>query len=141
MKRRMNRMRDRDAGHGIGRRDFAVALATFRARPKAKASAPKTRAKLDTVEFAARLAREKTLQQRRYCNAFAMWRTCRDKNCRRQGTCCGDAAACLKRALGCVPHAVQARVRQAILDKSPQNIGTPERKARRCMPLELIASE
>jgi len=137
MKRRLNRVMDHDAGHDTGRRDFAVALATFKARPKVKASTPKTKAKLDTVEFAARFAREKVLQQRRYCNVFALWRTCRNKNCRRQGRCCGDAAACLKQALGCVPRDVQARVRQAILDKSPHNIGAPERKARQCMPVEL----
>jgi hypothetical protein len=114
----------------VGRGSFAVALATLQA-------APKRMAKLRRLDAAARFAIEKALQQRRYCNAFALWRTCRNKLCRRQGACCGDAEACLKLGLARVPHDAQWRVRQAIIDATPHNIGAPERKARHCMPADL----
>jgi hypothetical protein len=136
VKRRFARLLDHGADHGadrgVDRGDFAVALATFQAAPKAKA-------KLSSLDAAARFAIEKALQQRRYCNAFALWRTCRNKQCRRQGACCGDADACLKLGLARVPHDVQWRVRQAIIDKTPHNIGAPERKARQSMPGDLYA--
>ncbi len=118
---------DHDAGRVVARGDFAVALAVFQARPKGKA-------KLRPLDAAARFAIEKALQQRRFCNGFALWRTCRNKQCRRQGACCGDANACLKQALPRISHDVQWRVRQSILDATPRNIGAPERKARQSMP-------
>jgi hypothetical protein len=88
------------------------------------------------LEYAARFAAEKVLQQRRYCDAFALWRTCPHKPCRRNRRCCGDADACLGRALAFdrVSHRVQWRTRQAILVATPANIGAPERAARQCMP-------
>ena len=132
MKRRLARLLDHGADRIVDRGDFAVALATFQAAPKAKA-------KLSPPDAAARFAIEKALQQRRYCNAFALWRTCRNKLCRRQGACCGDANACLKLGLARVPHDVQWRVRQAIIDATPHNIGEPERKARQSMPGDLYA--
>jgi hypothetical protein len=70
------------------------------------------------------------LQARRYCNAFALWWRCRQRNCRRHRACLGDAHACLKRALVHVPASLQAQVRQKILDATPHNIGAPEREAR-----------
>jgi hypothetical protein len=130
MKRRLDRVMDHDADHAVGRGDFAVALAVFQARPKGKA-------KLRPPDAAARFAIEKALQQRRFCNAFALWRTCRNKQCRREGACRGDANACLKQALPRTPHDVQWRVRQSILDATPRNIGAPERKARQSMPRDL----
>jgi hypothetical protein len=129
MKRRLKHVMDHDADRVVDREDFAVALAVFQATPKDKA-----KAKQRLPDAAARYAIEKALQQRRYCNAFALWRNCRNKNCRRQGACCGDADACLKQGLSRVPHDVQWRTRQAILDATPHNIGAPERKARQCMP-------
>jgi hypothetical protein len=130
MKRRLDRVMTYDADHLVNRGTFAVALATLPA-------APKTKTKQRPLDAAARFAIEKALQQRRYCNAFALWRTCRDKTCRRQGTCGGDADACLKLALAQVPHDLQWRVRAAIIDATPPNIGAPERKARQCMPADL----
>jgi hypothetical protein len=130
MKRRMNRVMDRDSDHVLARGDLTVSLAVLQAAPKAKS-------KHKPAEYAARFAIEKALQQRRYCNAFAPWRNCRNKNCRKQGACCGDANACLKRSLGGVPHNVQYRVRKVILDATPFNIGAPERKARQSMPRDL----
>ena len=90
--------------------------------------------KLTPAEYAARLAAEKALQQRRYCDAFALWRSCGRKPCRRNQSCGGDQNACLKRALDRVPHDVQWRARQDILTVTPLNIGGPEREARKSMP-------
>jgi hypothetical protein len=135
MKRRWDRVMDRDCDHVPDRNDLAVSVARLQASPKGKSNNGKP--KLKPAEYAERLAIEKALQQRRYCNAFALWRTCRDKRCRRQGACCGDANACLKRSLAEVPHNVQWRVRETILDATPANIGAPERQARQCMPRDL----
>jgi hypothetical protein len=130
MKRHLNRVMEREADRIFARSTFAVSFTRFQAEAKAKP-------KLAPSRYAIRFAIEKALQQRRYCNAFALWRTCRDKNCRRQGACCGDANACLKQALARVPHDVQWRARERILDATPRNIGAPERKARQCMPIDL----
>ena len=93
--------------------------------------------KLSAIEYARRLAVEKALQQRRYCDAFALWRSCSRKACRRQCRCCEEAAGCLRRALDRVPHAQQWQARQDILAATPRNIGAPERAARQCMPRDL----
>ena len=100
----------------------------------------KPRPKLDPIEYARRLALEKALQQRRYCDAFALWRSCSRTACRRQRRCGGEAADCLRRALDRVPHAQQWRARQDILESTPRNIGAPERAARQCMPRDLYES-
>jgi hypothetical protein len=134
MKRRFDRVMTHDIDRVIGRGSFAVALATLHARPRRQAKLPR-------LDAAARSAIEKDLQQRRFCNAFALWRTCRKKLCRRQGKCCGDAAACLKIGLAGVPHDLQWRVRQAIIDRTPHNIGAPERRVRHCMPADLYADD
>jgi hypothetical protein len=76
-------------------------------------------------------------KQRRYCDAFALWRSCARKACRRQRRCCGKVAGCLRRALDRVPHPEQWRARQDILKTTPRNIGAPERAARQCMPRDL----
>ena len=98
----------------------------------------KTAAKneLSRLKYAERFAAEKALQQRRYCDAFALWRTCQHKLCRRKRGCGGDANDCLGRALAFdrVPQHVQWRTRQDILLATPINIGAPERAARQCMP-------
>ena len=98
---------------------------------------PTRRRKLTAEEFTARYKAEKTLQRGRYCEAFALWRQCADRRCRRARACAGDRVACLKRALASVPHAEQWQARQDILAATPQNIGAPERAARQCMPLDL----
>jgi len=107
--------------------EFRVLAAMVRARPKRKP-------KLSPVEHARRLAIETERQQRRYCGALALWRTCRRKSCRRHGRCCGDADACLRRALDRVPHPLQWQARNDILKATPHNIGAPEREARQRMP-------
>jgi len=109
---------------------FAVLSAMLKAGMKSK---PKLRA----TEYARRLALEKALQQRRYCDAFALWRICPLMSCRRQRRCGGEAAGCLRRALDRVPHQEQWRARQDILAATPRNIGAPERAARQCMPRDL----
>jgi hypothetical protein len=110
--------------------DLAVSLAMLKAGQKRKP-------KLSPVEHARWFVIEKALQQRRYCDAFALWRTCRQKECRRQQSCGGDQNACLRRALDHVPRDLQLRARQQILDTTPHNLGAPERAARQCMPREL----
>jgi hypothetical protein len=111
--------------------NFAVLSAMLKAGMKPKP-------KLSAIEYARRLAVEKALQQRRYCDAFALWRSCPHKACRRQRRCCGgEAAGCLRRALDRVPRPEQWRARQDILAATPRNIGAPERAARQCMPRDL----
>jgi hypothetical protein len=95
---------------------------------------PASKGKLSKARYAARFAAEKALQQRRYCDAFALWRQCPLKRCRRNGACRGDPNLCLKRALDVVPHRTQWQARQDILIATPDNIGAPERAARQCMP-------
>ena len=114
------------------RENFAVLAAMLKAGLKAKP-------KLDAIAYAKRFAREQALQLRRYCDAFALWRTCARKECQRQGACGGDAHSCLRRALERVPREVQWHARQDILDATPRNIGAPERAARQCMPVDLYA--
>jgi hypothetical protein len=98
----------------------------------------RTKSKLKPVDYARRFVLEKALQRRRYCDAFALWRTCERKACRRRQSCCGNAGACLRRALDHVPRPAQFQARQDILDATPPNIGAPERAARQCMPLDCL---
>jgi hypothetical protein len=123
----MNRRNDDLGVSDLGVSDLDVSLAMVKAGLKRKP-------KLSPVAHARRFAIEKALQQRRYCDAFALWRTCRQKPCRRQQRCGGDANACLHRALDRVPRDLQVRARQKILAATPRNIGAPERAARQCMP-------
>ena len=95
---------------------------------------PADRHKPSSAQYATRFAAERVLQQRRYCDAFALWRQCRLKRCRRDGTCRGDQNLCLKGALDRVPRHIQWQARQGILMATPDNIGAPERAARQCMP-------
>jgi hypothetical protein len=112
---------------------------------------PSRKPKLAPELYAKRFAAEKALQQRRYCDAFELWRACALKACRRNAACGGDANYCLKRALDIaghgpsktgvtalsrVPHTEQWQARQMILSATPANIGAPERAARQCMPRE-----
>jgi hypothetical protein len=98
---------------------------------------PAAKPKLAPAEYAARFAAEKAHQQRRYCDAFALWRGCQRKACRRHRVCRGDASTCLKRALDAVPRQAQWQVRQDILAATPANLGAPERAVRQCMPGDL----
>jgi hypothetical protein len=97
---------------------------------------PSPAPQLTEAQYAARFAAEKARMQRRYCDAFELWRQCKGKRCRRDGACRGDAHACLKRAFGAVPRDVQWQTRQDILIATPANIGAPERAARQLMPLD-----
>ena len=101
---------------------------------------PSRKPKLKPEDYAKRFAAEKILQQRRYCNAFRLWRACALKSCRRNAACKGDANRCLKRALGRVPRTEQWQARQMILEATPANIGAPERAARQCMPRDFYVS-
>jgi hypothetical protein len=111
--------------------DVAVYFAMLKAGYKRKP-------KVSPVEHARRFALEKLALQRRYCDAFALWRSCGRPACRRQQSCRGDANACLRRALDRVPRDVQSRAREDIIAAMPRNIGAPEREARLCMPADLF---
>jgi hypothetical protein len=90
--------------------------------------------KLTSAEYAARFAVEKARQQRRYCDAFALWKTCRRRPCRRNATCRGDPHVCLAAALHRIPQDAQWQARHDVLAVTPPNIGKPERAARQLMP-------
>jgi hypothetical protein len=96
----------------------------------------KHKAKASPLQHARRLATETERQQRRYCDAFVLWRRCRRKACRRLRACAGDAHVCLKRALDSVPRSQQTQARTDILKATPHNIGAPEREARQRLPRE-----
>jgi len=92
---------------------------------------------MTTAAYAERFEAEIGRQQRRYCDAFACWRDCTTKACRRQRACRGDKPSrCLRRALETVPPDEQRRARLDILKSTPADIGGPERAARQCMPIE-----
>jgi hypothetical protein len=110
--------------------DFAVYFAMLKAGFKRKP-------KVSPVEFARRSAVERLALERRYCDAFDQWRSCRRPTCRRQQSCRGDAKGCLQRALDRVPPDVQKRARQNIVAATPRNIGAPEREARLRTPRDL----
>jgi len=93
--------------------------------------------KLSPVRHVRRVAIEAELQAQRYCDAFALWRRCRRRGCRRHRACCGDAHVCLKRALDRVPQPAQFQARQRILEATPRNVAAPEREARQRMPRDL----
>jgi hypothetical protein len=104
----------------------AMLKAGFKRKPKAS-----------PVEYARRFAVEKLALQRRYCDAFALWRSCGQAACWRHRCCRGDATACLRRALGRVPRDVQRQAREKIIAATPRNLGAPERTARLSMPQDL----
>jgi hypothetical protein len=94
--------------------------------------------KLTRADYAARFASEKAQQERRYCEAFALWKTCRSKLCRRNASCCGDHHACLAAALDRIPQRAQWQARQDVLAVTPPNIGKPERAAWQLMPRDFF---
>ena len=122
--KRSNKRRDRRINENFAVY-FAMLKAGFKRKPKA-----------GPVEHARRCAIEKLSQQRRYCDAFALWQSCGRPACRRQQSCRGDANACLQRALDRMPREMQLQARQTILAATPRNIGAPEREARQCMPYD-----
>jgi hypothetical protein len=87
-----------------------------------KPTAPAIAAEL---KYSVRFEAEKASQQKRYCDAFELWRSCRLKRCLRNRRCCGDANACLAKAVAFdrVPHRQAWRARQEILLATPRNIG------------------
>jgi hypothetical protein len=100
---------------------------------------PSRKRKLTRAKFAARFEAEKARQQRRYCDAFALWKSCRLKACWRNRACRGDQNACLKRAFAGVPHDIQWQAWQTILTATPANISAPERAALQHMPYDFYA--
>jgi hypothetical protein len=72
---------------------------------------PKPAAMAAQVKYATRFGAEKARQQRRYCDAFRLWRSCHFAPCLRSRRCRGDADACLAKAVALdrVPHREQSR--------------------------------
>lgn len=87
------------------------------------------RPKLSPADFAKAYGREAVAQQRRYCDAFALWRTCPKRRCGRARRCLGYVADCLKRAFRAVPPRLHVQVQQKLLAGVPRNIA--RRSARR----------
>jgi hypothetical protein len=120
-----------------------VSLATTKTYRENDIPMRKTKtAKLSSqLKYAARFEAEKARQQKRYCDAFALWRNCHLSLCLRIRACRGDPGGCLAKAvaLACVPRRVQWQTRQDILSVTPRNIGAPERAARQCMPIDFYA--
>jgi hypothetical protein len=100
----------------------------------------KKKPKLSAADFARRYGREAAAQQRRYCNAFALWRDCGEKRCRRARSCVGYVTDCLKRAFRLVPPRLRVQVRQKLLQGVPRNISAAERKARQNLPEDFYAA-
>ncbi len=98
-----------------------------------------SRPKLSAAAFAKAYGREAVAQQRRYCDAFALWRTCRKKRCGRARRCLGYVADCLKRAFAIVHPQQHVRVRKELLAGVPRNISAAERKARESLPEDFYA--
>jgi hypothetical protein len=99
----------------------------------------RSKKKLSPAQFGWRFAREKARQERRYCDAFGLWRDCPRKSCRRHRACGGDPHLCLKRAAKEVSHQEQSRTREDMLRRTGGHIGGPERAARQCMPYDFQA--
>lgn len=99
-----------------------------------------SRPKLSAADFARRYGREAAAQQRRYCDAFALWRTCPKKRCGRARRCLGYVTDCLKRAFRTVHPRRHVEVRQELLAGVPRNISAAERKARQNLPEDFYAA-
>jgi hypothetical protein len=95
--------------------------------------------KLSPADFARRYGREAAAQQRRYCDAFELWRGCPKKGCRRARRCLGYVTDCLKRAFRTVHPQMHVKVKQQLLRNVPRNISAAERKARQSLPEDFYA--
>ena len=113
--------------------NFAVYAAMLQAGFK------KRKPKLTEAEFAQAYGRAAAAQQRRYCDAFELWRGCKKKRCRRARRCLGYVCDCLKRAFAAVHPRSHVQVQQQLLRGVPRNISAPERKARQNLPEEFYA--
>jgi hypothetical protein len=93
--------------------------------------------RLSWQKFMVRFEAEKTKQQQRYCERFALWRECPVKLCRRDRTCRGHLNYCMVHAIHTLPRHDLLQARKDILDATPANTGAPERAARWCSPHDL----
>ena len=106
-------------------------------RRKAKAAVGKTtkRAKLaKEIDYLGRRFDEEKRVLRHYCTAFAFWRFCRLKPCRRARACRGEPKTCLWRSLERVPKREQYEAREELIAATPRHFGAVERKVRKTMP-------
>jgi hypothetical protein len=93
--------------------------------------------RLSWQEFVARFEAEKTKQQQRYCERFALWRECPVRRCRRDRTCRGKLNYCMVHAIHTMPRRDLSQAHDDIVKATPANIGAPERVARGCSPYDL----
>jgi hypothetical protein len=93
--------------------------------------------RLSWQEFVAQFEAEKTKQQQRYCERFALWRECPVRRCRRDRTCRGHLSYCMVHAIHTMPRRDLSQALGDIVKATPANIGAPERAARRCSPHDL----
>ncbi len=89
--------------------------------------------KMTGPAYEARYRAEAKFLRRYYCTLFAFWKGCAFKPCQKARACAGDAQACLRRNEGFVSREKQFAARQAVLERSPANIGAPERLARQAL--------
>jgi hypothetical protein len=59
---------------------------------------------------------------RLYCDAFALWRTCRSKKCRHHRHCRGEPAGCLMRALAFIPPVRRETAAKQVIAGGPRRI-------------------
>jgi hypothetical protein len=59
---------------------------------------------------------------RLYCDAFAFWRACRKKPCKRHRRCAGEPAACLMRGLPSVPDARREAAAREVIAGGPRRV-------------------
>jgi hypothetical protein len=58
--------------------------------------------------------------QRLYCDVLALWKGCRNKQCKRQRSCMGEPAVCLKAAWPGVPQHCHNELRDAVIAGGPR---------------------
>jgi hypothetical protein len=58
--------------------------------------------------------------QRLYCDVLALWKGCRNKQCKRQRSCMGEPAVCLKAAWPGVPQHRHNEIREAVIAGGPR---------------------
>ncbi len=59
---------------------------------------------------------------RLYCEVLALWRTCRNKKCRRHRRCLGEPAPCLFRAMPTLSPARQLEAEKEVMAGGPRRL-------------------
>jgi hypothetical protein len=59
---------------------------------------------------------------RLYCDALRRWLACPSRPCRRHRRCCGEATACVNRALPAIAQAQLAAARREVIAGGPHGV-------------------